>query len=266
MKDKLYLLKLGGSLITDKSAARTPRLDVLKRLAEEIAHAHQQQADLGLVIGHGAGSFAHLPAMKHKTRQGVDTPQQWLGFVEVWWEASALNRLVMDALHQAGLPVICLPPSASVIAQDGQVKIWNLSPLTEALENNLIPVIHGDVVFDTVRGGTILSTEDLFGHLARKLHPQRILLAGIEAGVWEDYPLCKKIISHITPNTYPDISIYLTGSQATDVTGGMASKVKQNIDLVREIPDLEVLIFSGIKPNQLASVLLGSKQGTMIHT
>jgi len=47
----------------------------------------------------------------------VHTSEEWLGFAEVWWDASALNRLVMDALHEAGLPAIALPPSASVIAR-----------------------------------------------------------------------------------------------------------------------------------------------------
>lgn len=55
-----------------------------------------------------------------------------------------------------------------------------------ALANGILPVVYGDVVFDEVRGGTILSTEDLFQHLAHQLHPERVLLAGLEAGVWAD--------------------------------------------------------------------------------
>ena len=75
----------------------------------------------------------------------------------------------------------------------------NLAPLKSALANKLLPVIHGDVVFDEARGGTILSTEDLFTHLAHQLHPKRILLAGLEAGVWEDFPARTHLIEEITP-------------------------------------------------------------------
>jgi len=262
----ISLLKLGGSLITDKSRPRTLRLETLVRLAEEIASALQKQSSLRLILGHGAGSYAHVSAKQHGTRQGVDTPNQWQGFAEVWWDAATLNRLVTEALIEVGLPAIALPPSASVIALDGEVARWDLGQLEAALVAGLLPVIHGDVIFDIQRGGTILSTEDLFAHLARQLHPKRLLLAGIEPGVWEDYPSRSQIISKITPANHEEILPALSGSAATDVTGGMESKVKQCVALTREIPDLEILIFSGDEPGQLLEVLLGSNKGTVICT
>jgi len=261
----LTFLKLGGSLITNKEKPRTPRLDALVRLAGEIAAALAENPALRLVLGHGAGSFAHVPAKKYATRQGVRTPDEWLGFAEVWWEAAALNRLVMDALRAAGLPAIALPPSATVTARDGKVAAWNLGPLQAALQVELLPVVFGDVIFDTVRGGTILSTEDLFDHLARQLKPQRILLAGLEAGVWADYPQCTRLIPEITPASFPEIAPALSGSNATDVTGGMASKVQQSLDLVEAIPGLEVMIFSGEEEGLVKAVLLGGKAGTVIN-
>ena len=63
----------------------------------------------------------------------------------------------------------------------------------------MIPLVNGDTIFDDQRGGTILSTEDLFIYLARQLHPERILLAGLEEGVWADYPACTQLIGEITP-------------------------------------------------------------------
>ena len=147
-----------------------------------------------------------MPAQKYGTRQGVHTPAEWLGFVEVWREAVALNRLVMDALASAGIPAVAFPPSAAVIAAGGQVDTWDLSPLSAALEAGLLPVIYGDVVFDQALGGTILSTEDLFTHLVPRLRPTRILLAGLEAGVWADYPACTRLIPEITPSNFRSAS------------------------------------------------------------
>jgi len=262
--EKLCFLKLGGSLITDKQKARTPRLALMANLAAQIAQARQANPGLNLVIGHGAGSFAHVPARRYQTRQGVQTPEQWMGFAEVWWEAAALNRLVMDALHQAALPAIALSPCASILACDGKVLTWNLSPLQRALHAGLLPVIYGDVIFDTQRGGTILSTEDLFEHLARSLHPTRILLAGIEAGVWEDYPHCTRLVEKITPASFGDIASHLGGSNAVDVTGGMATKVQQSLALVQEIPGLEIFIFSGEAENALFQALHAPLSGTWI--
>ena len=97
----LTLLKLGGSLITDKNRPHTPRLEVLARLAEEIAAARRQRPGLRLLLGHGSGSFGHVPAQKYGTCQGVHSADEWQGFVEVWHQAAALNRLVMEALRAA---------------------------------------------------------------------------------------------------------------------------------------------------------------------
>ena len=260
----IILLKLGGSLITEKAHPRTLRPDTLTRLAEEISSALHEQPSMRLIIGHGAGSFAHVSAKRHNTRLGVKTAAQWRGFAEVWWDASTLNRLVMEALFDAGLPAISLPPSASVMAQDGQVISWDLGPLRAALSAGLLPVIFGDVIFDTLRGGTILSTEDLFAHLARQFHSRRMLLAGIEPGVWEDYPVSSRVIPTITPHDFEDIAPALSGSNATDVTGGMESKVKQCLLLTQELPELEIEIFSGDEPGTLLEALLGAHKGTLI--
>src|SRR5512143_3022207 len=106
MTPSLVFLKWGGSLITDKSRPHTPRLEVLARLAQETAAALVQDPGLRLVLGHGSGSFGHVPARRYGTRSGVYTPEEWRGFTEVWKEAAALDRLVLDALHAAGLPAL----------------------------------------------------------------------------------------------------------------------------------------------------------------
>src|SRR5512141_1989488 len=176
----IQFIKLGGSLVTDKHRAHTPRPQVLRRLAGEIAAAMIKTQGVRLVLGNGAGSYGHIPASKYSTRKGVHTQEEWRGFAEVWREAAALNQLVTDALQDAGLPAIAIHPSSGVIAREGQVVQWNLDPITAALDAGLLPVIHGDVILDQVRGGTILSTEDLFDYLALHLNPIRILLAGLE--------------------------------------------------------------------------------------
>ncbi len=261
---ELVFLKLGGSLITDKTVAFTPRLEKMAGLAAEIAMMLQTRQDLSLVLGHGSGSFGHTPAKKHGTRQGVNTPEQWAGFTEVWYQASTLNRFMLDALHAVGVPSVALAPVASVIARDGQVSRWDLGPLLFALKARMVPVVYGDVVFDEVRGGTILSTEDLFVHLARELRPQRILLAGLEAAVWADFPTRKAKVEHITPESFTRIKQGVGAGLGADVTGGMESKVTQMLDLVREIPGLTVQIFSGEEPGNLEKALRGETIGSII--
>ena len=98
----LLFLKLGGSLITDKDQTSTPRAETIDRLAREIARGVNAQPDLRLILGHGSGSFGHVAARKHGTRQGVNTPEGWRGFVEVWQQARALNEMVLQSMLRDG--------------------------------------------------------------------------------------------------------------------------------------------------------------------
>ncbi len=177
----------------------------------------------------------------------------------MWREASLLNRLVLDVLEETGLPGISFPPSGTVVARDREVERWDLMPIQLAIQAGLLPVVYGDVVFDLERGGTIFSTEDLFMHMASVLQPKRILLAGIEPGVWRDFPNCTEWIETITPNDLNASSYLITGSSATDVTGGMASKVKKSIEIVSRLPDLKISIFSGDEPGLVERSLLGEQ-------
>ncbi len=265
-ENQLIFLKLGGSLITDKTTPMTPRLEVIDRLANEIAQAFEVKPNLKLIIGHGSGSFGHAVANLYQTQAGGDSAAYWQGFSKVWAAARSLNQIVLTALSKSGLPVIAFPPSSGVIAQNKQVQSWDISPIQSALSRGLIPVVYGDVVFDTHLGGTILSTEDLFLYLTGIFNPIKILLAGIDHGVYEKVDNPTAIIPLITPTNFEDVLPAITSSQAVDVTGGMRSKVQAMVRLVKQNPVLRVQIFSGDKPGNLSTVFTEHKStlGTII--
>lgn len=260
----LVYLKLGGSLITDKTVPRSPRTATITRLAGEIAKARRETPELQLIFGHGSGSFGHVPARKYGTRAGVKSREQWQGFVEVWQQARELNQIMINALLEVGLPVIAFPPSAFIVSRDGIIHNWNPEPIAAALAAGLVPVVNGDVVFDLVRGGTIFSTEDVFSSLARILSPHRILLCGLEEGIWADYPDRRKLISSITADQTSEILPQLGGSAGIDVTGGMLEKVRLMIDLIKIFPHLQCMIFSGQAEGNLYQALKGDPVGTLI--
>jgi isopentenyl phosphate kinase len=261
---ELIFLKLGGSLITEKEKVATPRLKALARLASEIRAAQTQNPQLQVLLGHGSGSYGHVPAKKYGTRAGVHTEDEWNGFVEVWQQAAALDHIVMAALRAADSRAMAFPPSASVSAADGMLTAWDLEPIRAALQAGLLPVVYGDVVFDSVRGGTILSTEDLFAHLAKELKPARILLAGDEDGIFSDFPTRTQLVERITPGSYATFPSALGSAAGDDVTGGMAGKVQSMLALVTAMPDCAVSIFSGLMPANVQRALAGEQLGTTI--
>lgn len=264
MARDLIFLKLGGSLITDKTKKEALRNDVLIRLAQEIAVARAERPTLRLVLGHGSGSFGHMAGEKHGTRDGVNNPAQWAGFAEVADAAARLNRHVITALLEENVPAIGVPPSATAKVVDGHIRHIVTEPIEYALAVGLVPVVFGDVAFDTVRGGTIISTEEVMEYLSAALYPAWFLMAGETPGV---YDLEKSVIPEITRENYQDILPALGASRGTDVTGGMSSKVRLMLDLVETRPGMAVRIFSGLDPTLLSRLLLDPQLpvGTIIR-
>ena len=255
-------LKLGGSLITDKGKAESALPALILTLLNDLKRYLVQNPDQKILLGHGSGSFGHHAAAKHNTRAGVYSPAEWRGFRQVWESARKLNQIVLDLGKQAGLELISFPPSAGLLSKDGEVQEWNLTPIKRALDNGLIPVVYGDVVFDQVLGGTIFSTEELFAHLAAAIKPQRILLAGKEAAVYADLPQNQRPITHIPRSAA--LASFLQASQNEDVTGGMRSKVAQMQAVCQANPGVSVEIFTASQPGELFEALCGRHTGTII--
>ena len=264
MTHEIIFLKLGGSLITDKDKPYTPRLDKLADLALEIKTVLDSTPELVLILGHGSGSFGHTAAKKYGTRNGVKTSEQWHGFAEVRFQAAELTRYVMQTLLEAGVPAIPFSPSASMVSNNRKVTSHNILAIRKALEAHLLPVVHGDVAFDEALGGTILSTEDVFAFLAEQFPPTRILLAGIEAGVWEDFPARTKLVKQIQLSDYEKMRAGIGGSASTDVTGGMKAKVEEMLELIQKNKGLTVQIFSAEESGYLTRALNGENVGTLL--
>lgn len=259
----LTFIKFGGSLITDKRGEKAYRQAVVERLAAEIAAALDAAPELQLLIGHGSGSFGHVAARRYATRDGVQTPEQWRGFAHVATVASELSQRVTDTLDAAGVPVWRLQPSASARSAGGEIVSMALDPIRAALAHGLVPLVHGDVSLDDARGGTIISTETIFFYLAQQLPVQRVLLLGEVKGV---YDLSQAVIPEITPGNLPQVEAALGGADGADVTGGMKTKVRDMVALVRRLPHLSIRIFDGRAPGLLTETLLDrAAPGTLIR-
>ena len=271
-REHLVFVKLGGSVITDKTRPETARPEVISRLASEIAIALATRPDLRLVLGHGSGSFGHPVAQRYGTHLGVHSPADWQGFAAVAAAAARLDRLVAAALLAAGVSAWSIQPSASARCRDGELLSLEIGPIKKALAHGLAPLVHGDVALDEVRGGAIISTEQIFALLARRLSPARLVMVGQVDGVFDSDPLsypAAQPIPEITGQNWAQVRTLLGGSHAADVTGGMLAKVEAMVALVRELPGLTVHLLSGLRPGALESTLRRPTTptgGTLIHS
>ncbi|MBN1992652.1 MAG: isopentenyl phosphate kinase family protein [Anaerolineae bacterium] len=268
---ELILLKLGGSVITDKTQPFTARVEVIERLAVEIKNALVERGDdLQLIIGHGSGSFGHQVAARYQTHRGVVGPESWRGFAEVAAAAAELNHLVMKIFRNAGIRAIKFQPSASVRTRGEQLMYFETFPLKEVLQHGLVPVVYGDVSVDANQGMSIVSTEKLFDNLARELSPHRIILCGQVDGVYDKDPLKHPeaaLIEDIDHNNWAEVEAKLGGSHGVDVTGGMFSKVRDMYRLTLAMPPMQAMIISAEQPGHVEAVLKGQMVdfGTVIN-
>ncbi len=264
MTNETIFLKLGGSLLTDKTQSEAVRIDVVNRMAAEIADALEKKPQMRLILGHGSGSYGHVAAARHGTRLGVKSREQWISFAEVSSAASRLNAIIREALLSAGIPAISIQPSASARCEDGVIRHLDIHTIEAACDSGLLPVVYGDVAFDDVRGGTIISTEEVLGFLAPVFKPKYLLLAGETDGVIDANGYTIPIINR---DNFNQISSQLGQSRGTDVTGGMSTKVNQMLELVGKVPGLRACIFSGLVVNQVRDNLLGitDQTGTTIQ-
>ena len=258
------MLKLGGSLITDKSKQETLRRADLERLAKEI-HEARSSGKFKLVVGHGGGGFPHRPAREYGTAKGFTSEKSAKGIALAADAAARLNRIVVKALVDAGENAVSFQPSAMMVTEKTEISGGFYDSMQIALEKGILPVHYGDVGFDRAQGCCIISTEKILGFLAGKFPAKRIIIAGIEDGVWADFPQNTELIGEITHANFQKVKKSLKGSASVDVTGGMLTKVGQMLAQAKR-NGTETIIVNGAVPGRVRDALLGRKvRGTVIR-
>ncbi len=249
---ELTFLKLGGSLITDKTQEAVARQEVIDRVAGEIAEARRQRPDLVLVLGHGSGSFGHPCAARYRVDAGYLA--DWWGYAETAAAAQRLNRLVADALLRQGVPAVSVQPSASARAIGGRLVALDSETVRTLLRRGLVPLLYGDVALDDAQECAIISTEEIFRLLAQRLRPRRVIEVGAVDGVYAGE--CGSVVDVIHSGNAAHVLGSLGETRGVDVTGGMLSKVQLLLEMARVVPGLEGRIISGMRPGLVTRVLV----------
>jgi isopentenyl phosphate kinase len=268
--DSLIFIKFGGSIITDKRGQEIADLRIISRLARELRNALRMRPDQRVLLGHGSGSFGHTYAARYGVHRGLATNSDWMGYALTARAARRLHGILLDALLAARVPALSLQPSASLQSAQRELISWQTDTILQALERKLVPVIHGDVAFDSQQGSAIISTEKLFSYLALNtpLRPTRLILVGKTAihaadpSKEPDAPL----IPLITSANIQEMLDRAGGSGAVDVTGGMHSKLASMWQLVQTIPGLDIHMITAA-PDLLTRAILGEApdEGTHIR-
>ncbi|NKB87771.1 MAG: hypothetical protein GKS06_06080 [Acidobacteria bacterium] len=254
---KLAVVKLGGSLITNKGGRRSVSRKDLARLADELAEAIGRSRRRFL-IGHGSGSFGHVTASEHGVHQGKASAA---GVSATQGVARELHEIVLDALRKAGLATWSVAPSSSIVTKDGRPAAVALEGLEAALESKLVAVTYGDVVMDRNQGHAICSTETALLAYCRRLRARGV---GIRDAYWFGntdgvYDATGATVNRLRAAQAPALASAVGGSADTDVTGGMRHRLDTAVAFARI--GVSSWILDGATPGVLPEALIGKYRG-----
>jgi len=249
---KPTVLKLGGSVITNKEKAMTPNLPAIGRLASEISRANVSS----LVLVHGGGSFGHPIAKQYSIEDGYKDQSQMIGFSKTRQAMTKLNKLVVDSLIQHNIPAVTVQPSSCTITKQGRINLMEEKPLKKLLEMGFVPVLYGDAVLDSDIGFAILSGDQLVSSLATRLEAKRIIVGIDVDGLYTSDPKTDpkaQPIKHITLPELRKMQHKITDVRVTDVTRGMLGKMLELIPAAEK--GIRVIIVNAAKPNNVYKAL-----------
>jgi len=262
---KLMIVKLGGSVITDKQSVEPKaRLDVIKRLAEETARAYTPK--MSLIIVHGAGSYGHQIVKRTGIHNGITTREQVIAFAETQRLQNELDSIVTKEFISRNVP--CFPCQASdhVVMDGGRLKSMDLRAIKGLLKTGVVPTFFGVPAYDKTKKCSILSGDQIAPYLATKLRA-KIMIHGTNVnGVFTADPNKDPNARHIpeiNEGNWHEVRQYLAHSATVDVTGGMLGKVTETYELARA--GIESIITDITKPGNLEKALRGEALGTVIR-
>ena len=184
LKQKTVILKIGGSVITNKNGELAAKTEIINRLAEEIKKANLDN----LLIVHGGGSFGHPIAKKYGIKEGFKQETQKAGFAETHHVMTVLNGLVMDALIWHNVAALSITPSSFIITNNGRIRLFEDTILRSLLKMRIVPVLYGDSILDDTLGFTIISGDQIISHLANIFQASRIVMGVDVDGLFDSDP------------------------------------------------------------------------------
>jgi isopentenyl phosphate kinase len=260
---RITIMKIGGSVITDKNTELAPQTQTIDRLAVETQRADARS----LIIVHGGGSFGHPAAQRNAIKEGLKKPDQMFGFAETHHFMTMLNGLVMDSFIMHSVPAVSITPLSCVVTESGRIRSFEDTPLKMLLNLGFLPVLYGDAVLDAKLGFTVLSGDQLVSALATKLNAKRIIVGVDVDGLCDSDPKIEKTAKrfpHLTLSELKQLQKKVGKSTAVDVTGGMFGKIAELIPALEK--GVSVTILNATKPGLVYMALKGENvEGTLIE-
>ncbi|NLI73681.1 MAG: isopentenyl phosphate kinase family protein [Euryarchaeota archaeon] len=255
----MILIKLGGSVITDKASYLTFRGNVLSRLVDEILYSKKD-----IILIHGAGSFGHVLASKHNIQNGYSNNIQIPAVAKIMEDVRDLNLRVTRVLNERGLPSASLPPSTVATLKNGELDRLDIDLFYHYLQLGICPVTFGDVALDSERGFGICSGDQLMEILAKEFRPERVIFVSDVDGVFTADPSSDPDAALMGTVDWETLEKLPRTTRCADVTGSIFNKIETMLRIASWGGD--AIVLNGNIPGRLESALRGDVvKGTRVR-
>ncbi len=261
---KPALVKLGGSILTDKSRERVFRRAVAKRLLAEVA-----KSGVPAVVLHGAGGYGHPPAARHRLgRQRVGAEAR-AGVSETLAGVQLLMAEVTAVAVGAGLRPIPVPVHLHCTSEGDALLGLPVQRIVTLLEEGYTPILAGTLVRDADLGWRVVSADELLEVLASEMDPRLAVYATDVDGVFSADPSLDpdaRLLARVGPDELARMEgsaeATVAGGSRADVTERMLGKVRRAMAVADVCP---TLIINGTVRGRLLDALKGkSVKGTRV--
>jgi len=245
----MILIKLGGSIITNKQKPLTPNISAINKIAIQLKKVREP-----MIIVHGGGSFGHYWSVRYDMHT---KPAKYSkkGIAVVKNSMIELNKIILDLFLKNKLDPYCLPPTDFMFGDKANTK--KVKEISRIAKDGLVPVSYGDVLWHGQNKFYILSGDRIMGILAKVLKPRLAIFVLNIDGVYSDMKT-KKILHEIKGQKAAISKV------RTDVTGGMARKIKEATMISKG--GVNVFLVNGNKPERIVNAIKGKKfEGTVFR-
>jgi len=245
----MILIKLGGSIITNKERPLSARRKAIENILKQIKKIKEPK-----IIVHGGGSYGHYWSVKydmHTKPAKYDTH----GVTIVKNSMIELNKIILDIAVKNRINAYCLPPTDFM---NGNRPIKNkILTMNDISKSGLTPITFGDALWFGQKKSYILSGDVIMTTIAKVLKPRLSIFVLNVDGVYSDLKT-KKLIYDFKKEK-PTISI-----SKMDVTGGMTRKITEAVKISKS--GLNVFFTNGNKPQRITDAISGKKfEGTLFR-
>jgi len=249
----MFIIKFGGSVITNKAKKCCFKQEVVDRLAAELKHANKE-----IILIHGAGSFGHILAKKYNLNNGFKQKKQVEGFALTQAMVQRLNNLVLASLHNHDLPAVSIPPHAVLSLSNHKLSQVDYSIFQKYLDLGFMPVSFGDVTLDKKLGFSVCSGDLLVQLLAAEFKPEKVIFVFDEDGLYSVNPKKNRNATFIEQTTVKDLDkLMIHLNTYADVTKGMEGKLITIKQIARG--GVDTILLNGNVQNRLYNTLTGKK-------